>query len=175
MSRTSPARDCPQAQDRDTLPHVTPPRRHPAPDLDALVAQIGPIVATYPEIAAAYLFGSVARGEAGPASDLDLGVVFRRRGDRALDHYWSLADLAVQLEGVGGFTNVDVVALEELGPLFRHQALLEGRCVHEADRERRIDFETDACAEAFDFAPTHAIADREFLGGVRRWLQRRAP
>lgn len=144
-----------------------------APDLGHLAGEIAPVLASFPEIAAAYVFGSVARGDARPESDLDLGLVFRSRATRAVDIYWTLADIASQLEGAQGWSRIDVVVLEEQGPIFCHRVLLEGGLVYEADRERRIDFESETLVRAFDFWPTYEIAAREHAGGIRRWLARR--
>ncbi len=59
-------------------------------DVRRLADGLPPILALCDEIAAVYLFGSVARGDARPDSNLDLGIVFRRRGATALDHLTAL-------------------------------------------------------------------------------------
>lgn len=133
-------------------------------------AAIAEVCARYPEIAAVYLFGSHARGDAGPDSDVDLGLVFRERGATALDHYRLILDLASRLEGPAGTDRIDLVVLEPQGPIFCHRVLSEGRLVYEGDTERRVDFESDTYSRYFDFKPTYDIATAGALDAVRRRL-----
>lgn len=146
---------------------TTAPFETPTPD--EIRERALPIFAEFPEIAVAYLFGSFARGEAGPESDLDFGIVYRRRGETALDHMWELLDLASRLESVAPGRRIDLVVLESQGPLFAHQVLLEGRLVHESDPERRVDFEAETCLRAFDFRPTFELATRGKIQAAIRW------
>ena len=103
-------------------------------ELDAALARV---LSGFEPIAAAWLFGSAARQEDGPDSDLDLGLLFRRRGDTALDHHRLLGDAASRLEAVVGPRPIDLVVLESQGPVFCHGVLRDGRLVYESDRERR--------------------------------------
>jgi predicted nucleotidyltransferase len=130
-------------------------------DADVSADAIAAILADYPAVAAAYLFGSVARGEAGPESDVDLGLVLRDRRTTALDCYRMLGDLASRLEVVTGGRPVDLVILDAQGPLFRHRVLEEGRRVYEADADRRVDFESETHSLYLDFLPTWRIATSE--------------
>jgi len=43
---------------------------------EQLRVSVAPVFACHPAVAAAYIFGSVARGQAGPDSDLDVLVTF---------------------------------------------------------------------------------------------------
>ena len=66
-------------------------------ELDALKNRIGRVLETFPEIQAAYLFGSAALGRATRDSDLDLAVVVDRPLDeRKLDLLAALAALKHQ-------------------------------------------------------------------------------
>jgi predicted nucleotidyltransferase len=121
-----------------------------------------------PEIAAVYLFGSVARGDPRPDSDVDLGILFRQRGDTALDHHRLLGDFASRIEADLQGRPVDLVVLESQGYLFRHRVLLEGKLLYQADRERRVGFESETCVRAFDFRPTYELATRGRIAAIRR-------
>ncbi len=132
---------------------------------------IAAVLARYPALAAAYLFGSVARSEAREDSDLDVGVVYRARGSDV--HERVASSLASELSSATGFEHVDVVDLEAQGPIFCHRVLLEGRRVYEADRARRVDFESDTLVRAFDFRPTYELATRGKVAALRRWLRER--
>ena len=130
------------------------------------------VLSDYSMIAAAYLFGSCARGEPTPHSDLDVGLVLLDRGDTFANHHRELLDLANRLEQAGGRT-VDLVLLEEQGPVFCHRVLSEGKLVHEALPARRIDFESVTLIRYFDWQPTWESARRHSLQGYRSWLEQR--
>ena len=150
----------------------TAPRKAIDPALATLTATMYPTFARFVQLAAVYLFGSVARGEAGAESDLDLGLVFRKRGETALDHHWMLCDLASRLEASAGGRALDLVVLESQGFLFRHRVLLDGILIYEADRARRVDFESETFSRAFDFRPTYELATRGRLAAILRQLAR---
>lgn len=101
---------------------------------------------------AAYVFGSVARGDAGPESDLDLAVILG--GDRrsALPN-GPLLDLVAALERATG-RRVDLALLDAASPDFIHRVLRDGILVHEGDAPSRVAFEVDARNAYFDLLPT---------------------
>lgn len=144
--------------------------RRMAPALEGVIPTLREVLRRYPQVAAAYVFGSLARGEAGPESDLDVGLLLRRKGETALDHHRMLGDLAGRLESHVAGRNVDLVVLEAQGPIFCHRVLMEGALVYEADRGRRIDFESSTYVRAMDFRPTYETATRGKLAAVRQWL-----
>jgi predicted nucleotidyltransferase len=135
-------------------------------DLDRLASELRSLLGRYPEIAAAWIFGSAVRGELRFDSDVDVGVLFR---EGAGDRERILADLAARLETLTSPYPADVVDLEPQGVIFAHGVLCDGRRVYEADRDRRVDFESDTAVRAFDFRPTYERA----LRGQREGLLRR--
>ena len=79
-----------------------------------------------PDVWAVYLYGSVARGDAGPHSDLDLAVLLPP-GCR-LEQPWHLAG---QLAGKLG-REVDLVDLRQVGDVLRMQVLQDGVMLYNA-------------------------------------------
>jgi uncharacterized protein len=130
-------------------------------------------MAHHPDVAAAWLFGSEARGEAGPSSDVDIGLLFRRRGATAATQDRDLRAMAAHLEPFAPGRPIDLVVLEPQGPIFCHRVLSEGRLVYDADPDRRVDFESDTFVRYADFRPTYELAMRHALDGMRDWLERR--
>ncbi|MBI5529325.1 MAG: nucleotidyltransferase domain-containing protein, partial [Deltaproteobacteria bacterium] len=82
---------------------------------------------TYPYVAAAYLFGSRARGNAGPTSDVDIAVLLKEGAPagRALVH--EMGYLAYKIGKVIGAREVDLVELNGKGLVFQHNVLRAGR------------------------------------------------
>ena len=128
---------------------------------------IARVMARFPEVAAAWLFGSQIRGEARPDSDVDVGLVLKHRKVSAREVLPLLGKLAAELESVAPGHPIDLTLLEQQGPIFQHEVLRTGRLVWDADPERRVDFESDAYVRYFDFLPTHRIATEQALGGYR--------
>jgi predicted nucleotidyltransferase len=139
--------------------------------MDERVArEVAAEVARHPAIAAAWIFGSTARGDAGKDSDLDLAVLLRAGaagGDTGFLH-----DLASALERFSATGVVDILVLGQQGPVLRHRVLAEGRLVHDADPDARVEFEGRTIAEYLDWKPTHDIAMRSALSGLRDRLRR---
>jgi uncharacterized protein len=106
---------------------------------------------------AVYLFGSVARGEARPASDVDVGVLFAAEPPPTLDapQFALEGDLEQVLGGP-----VQVVALNRASADLVHRVLRDGRLVLDRDRAARIRFEVRSRNEYFDLAPIRRLYRR---------------
>ncbi|MFL6193273.1 MAG: type VII toxin-antitoxin system MntA family adenylyltransferase antitoxin [Thermoanaerobaculia bacterium] len=99
-------------------------------------------------IAAAYLFGSVARGTARLGSDIDVGVLYSE------DPPLSLAGLGLQdeLERALGLP-IRVVVLNRVAPELAFRILNDNRLLVEWDRGARTNFEVNSRNEYWDFEP----------------------
>ncbi len=140
-----------------------------------LIDRMRPVLAARPEIAVAWLFGSAARGTMRSDSDVDVGVVFVP-GIEPTARERLLVDLSSHLEAATQPHPIEVVALEEQGPVFVHRALVDGKRIVVNDEERRVEFEGNAHVRYLDWKPTWDLAANEQQAGMRRWLakQRRA-
>jgi predicted nucleotidyltransferase len=131
------------------------------PALDDIPA----VLAEAPRVAAAWVFGSVARGDARPDSDLDLAVLLdgaEREGDAQ-----ALFALSAELERFSPSGRVDVLVLGPQGSVLRHRVLAEGRLVKDADPQARMEFEERTTREYLDWKPTHDIAMHSTFAGLR--------
>ncbi len=137
-------------------------------ELDAAIATV---LGKFPEVSAAWLFGSEARGEARPGSDVDIALLFNKRGITALDVYELLGRIAAHLESVAPGRRIDLVLIEPQGPVLQHRVLSEGRLVHDADTKRRVDFESDAMVRYFDFAPLYERVRRQAASELQSWRE----
>jgi predicted nucleotidyltransferase len=101
-------------------------------------------------VVAAYLFGSVAQGTAGPSSDVDLGLLLRQPPlstleGRQLDYQSELERRLRQ--------PVQIVILNDAPPDLAHRVLRTGRLLLERDRRARIRFEVHTRNMYFDLLP----------------------
>jgi predicted nucleotidyltransferase len=115
------------------------------------------------DVLTAYLFGSTARGEAGPTSDLDVAVLLA--GDAPPGFASQRLELAGELERRIGRT-VDLIVLNAAPVDLVHRVLRDGVLVLDRDPSARIRFEVRARNEYFDLLP--------FLRRYRRLPERAA-
>ncbi len=98
----------------------------------------------------AYLFGSVARGDTGPASDFDFAVYFTDGSSaELLDLQLSLcADLCRALKR----NDVDIVVLNTASNLMLLDEIVRhGIVLQDSDQDRRRDFELRTLHRSLDF------------------------
>ena len=105
-----------------------------------------------PRILLAYVFGSVARGEAGDASDLDVAVLATHELD--LDER---ARLSEEIGRVTGFERVDLVDLRSAPPALVAEVVRHGERVLERDPLVRFDFEMAAIRRYEDTRPLRRL------------------
>lgn len=117
-------------------------------------------------VVAAMLIGSQARGEAGPLSDIDIGVWH----DQDLDPGQHL-DLQLSLMSAAGSAlgtdEVDVVMLNRAPPLLRHRAIRDAVRLVERDAKRRVRLEARSLLEFLDTKPLRTEASR----GLRKRIK----
>ena len=101
-------------------------------------------------VVCAYLYGSTARGEARPASDVDIAVLLCHTPPATVEGLGF--DLAGDLERLLS-RRVDLVILNRASPDLVHRVLRDGVLLHESDRRLRVAFETRSRAEYFDVLP----------------------
>ena len=106
---------------------------------------------------AVYLFGSTARDEARPDSDIDVGVLFSSDPPSTLEAPQFALEAA--LERLFG-RPVQVVALNRASADLVHRVLRDGRLVVDRDPAARIRFEVRKRNEYFDLAPIRRLYRR---------------
>ncbi len=103
-----------------------------------------------PELIAAYLFGSEARGTAHATSDVDVALLFEAGPRPTLEG--QPFDLQDRLERALGRT-LDLLVLNQAPPDLVHRVLRDGRLVLDRSPSARIRFEVHARNEYFDLLP----------------------
>ncbi|HEY4688837.1 MAG TPA: nucleotidyltransferase domain-containing protein [Anaerolineae bacterium] len=113
------------------------------------------------DIALAYLYGSQARGSAGPLSDIDVAILFRPevsrpdRGDR-------LFHLTGELMSIFRRSDVFVADLDTASPLLRHRVYRDGQLLYCSDDRLRVKFAIEALRDYEDTRPLREI-QRHYL------------
>lgn len=97
-----------------------------------MVEKIRRVLDRYPEVAAAFVFGSTATGRPRKGSDVDVAIMILG----ASDPWWRIdmeRELSIALEA-----DVDLVVFAESSSLLQHEILRTRIFVYEKDREERI-------------------------------------
>lgn len=115
---------------------------------------------------AVYLFGSQARGQAGPTSDVDVGVLLGRRSCK--NNFLKKLKYSSDLSRLLG-AEFDVTILNEADPLLCVQALWTGPAVWVKDPDRVARFEQEALRRYWDFIPTLRIMNEAAVDRLKAY------
>jgi len=115
-------------------------------------------IGSLPEVKLAVLFGSHARGTAGPRSDVDLGLL--------LEPDTRSARLHIEAElGRAAGRSIDVIYLDEAPPLLRFEISKDGLVLLEREDGLWTHFKAKAMVDWWDWAP---LAKRIEDAAIRR-------
>jgi predicted nucleotidyltransferase len=152
---------------------MTPdPRRSKDPPTayrDAVREAVRAEVEADAHVLAGYLFGSVARAESTPLSDVDVALLFAEEmptEDR--ERRAARFGAAVSRRIPGGPHEADVHDIEELPLAVRGRVLVEGVRTGGTDSPRRVAFEDVTLRRYFDFLPHHRADVEEGLRALRK-------
>lgn len=111
----------------------------------------------------AYVFGSVARGEEGKLSDIDIAVYFEKS-------YTPMQDAFIRGDIIerGKETfhkDMDVVSLNKATPFLKYEIVREGVVVK--DHDERATFESLALREYFDFKHYSDIYNEAIIESIK--------
>lgn len=120
----------------------------------------------YPYIAAAYLFGSYAKGKTGPMSDIDIAILLKDNApeDRELLHEEDY--LAYRISTILKIKKVDLMDINKRGLIFQHNVLKTGKLIYDYDPDFRIKFITRVISRFCDFEPTLKFIERFHIQGI---------
>jgi len=127
-------------------------------------SRLQPFFTDKPEIAFAYLFGSVAKGNAGRLSDIDIAIFLDPMRLVRDSGYGYQSELSVELQSILS-GQVDLVILNDASTILRFQVLKNGVLIYcRSEKQRRV-FHEDAVGKYLDFKP--------FLKTQSRYLYKR--
>lgn len=131
--------------------------RMPGMELEERLRQVA---ASWPEIRLAVLFGSMARGEGRPSSDVDIGLI--------LEPYSAEVRFRVDAQlGRAAGREVDTVLLDKAPPLLRFEVTRDGVLLFEREEGLWTAFQAKAMVDWWDWAPTARMIQRAIIEDLR--------
>ena len=109
------------------------------------IDRINAILANDSQVKFAYVFGSRARGDHNPASDIDIAV-FIEDHVSPLPHRLRLMEIISR--GIGS-EHFDLITLNDAPPVLKYEVVRQGRVIKE-DKQRRVAFEVQVIDEYLD-------------------------
>lgn len=134
------------------------------PDLTETLA---PIFESTPNVVVAYLFGSHARGQAGPLSDVDLAVLLSGQPD---EHACFEARLDIAGRVMTGLqrNDVDVAILNQSPLALRYRVIRDGQIVFCRNHTARIAFTAQTLMAYLDYQPALKVFERATLNRAQK-------
>ncbi len=121
-----------------------------------IIAKIKEVVEVHPEIIAAYLYGSYAKGIETEESDIDVALLLSERfTQNALYPFKIAGKIEKNLK-----RKVDVRILNDASPSFLNQVFKYGKVVYSRDEKKRLSFEIQAMRAYLDIKPLHLEYNR---------------
>lgn len=125
-------------------------------------------------VVGAMLFGSQARGEPRPLSDVDVAV-WHTPDLNSSQRFRLQLDLIAAAETALGTDEIDLIMLNGASPLLRQHVLRDGIRLLERDRDERVRLETRAILEYCDTVPLRAQLGRALRRRIREGTFGRRP
>lgn len=117
----------------------------------------------------AYLYGSIAAGQALPGSDVDVALVLCRDVSELSPQQRMALEFAIEgaLEQ-HGILRPDVRVIDNLPLTFRGEVAIRGVRLYARNEAARVEFETRTWKEYLDFEPVTRMMRRAFFDHVRQ-------
>ncbi|MBU4554115.1 MAG: nucleotidyltransferase domain-containing protein [Candidatus Desulforudis sp.] len=107
-----------------------------------------------PDVSAAYIFGSVAKGSMRARSDVDVAVFFSTKVGDKLARFDRRLELEMALQD-RIHRPVQIVDFEAASPVLKHEIMKSGVLVVDNDPTYRVAQEVSALRKYLDFKPTY--------------------
>ena len=134
-------------------------------NIEDITNKFAAYLARQTDIVAAYLFGSVARGQTHALSDVDIAVLLDPDIDRQTSVERQL-ELMVMLDDIAD-REVQVTLLNRAPPLLAYQVIRDGILLYERSRHERIAFEVRTMKVYFDFKPRLEFFNQTLLKRIQ--------
>lgn len=140
-------------------------------DIDRSVVARVPALEAYfaarGDVLLAYLYGSQARGTAGPLSDVDVAVLLTG-APGARECLQARLDVIAAVTDILARDDVDVAVLNEAPPALAFRVIHDGVLLHAQSAAIRVDYVARITIEYLDLQPCLALYERAVLERARR-------
>lgn len=112
-----------------------------------------------------YIFGSQAKNQTGPLSDIDVAVYF----DPSLSspqRFQKRLYLITELGDIFKTKNIDVISLNDAPPLLEYQIVKEGKMIYFLSPAKGLIYEAQAMSRYLDWQPFLEKYTKETLGNL---------
>ncbi len=124
--------------------------------MQKLFQKVSHALESEPDIAFAYLFGSVAKGRNGPLSDVDVAVYFYPEGD-ARSRFRRQIQLTSKLSNILERDDIDVVRLQDAPLDLAREVVDSGKLLFCRDDGLRVDFVFRVVRDYLDAEPLRKL------------------
>jgi predicted nucleotidyltransferase len=129
-------------------------------DFEAKLGRLARRWAADTTVAAAYLYGSRARGTARPNSDVDLAVILASALS-AQERWQRRLALLESASAELGSDAIDLTVLEDAPAPVAHRAIRDGSLIVDRDARRRVAVVEDVFRRFLDEAPLRRLLDEQ--------------
>lgn len=119
------------------------------------------------EVLLGYLFGSFAKGEESPSSDIDIAVLLLEENPSLFQ------ELVVGIRKTLGTERFELVILNQVPPLFAFEVVAEGVVVYARDEETLNDFEMNTIRKFQDTAYLRKVQNEYLRQRAREWYSKK--
>jgi len=130
---------------------------------EEIIGTIREYLETLPDVAAAFLFGSVVQGRMTARSDVDLAVIFTAGAGDKLARFDRRLELEIAL-GELVHKTVQVVDFEAASISLRYQIRKHGQLIVDSDPRRRVMLEAAAIGQYLEMSPVYEFCASARLG-----------
>lgn len=134
-------------------------------EIEKLSPRLEQLSKRYPQVIAAYLFGSQACGHPNPLSDIDIGILLRQ-GLPDMESFSVEMNLLGELQKIFKTNNIDLVVLNK-APLPMQYNATSGKLLFSGNNQKRTDFEEYVRKYYIDCLPIYREYREEFFKRIR--------
>jgi hypothetical protein len=137
------------------------------PELLPYQAATADLFAAFDDVCLAVLYGSHARGQAGPLSDVDVAVLLERACDP--DTYFDRRlDIIGRLMQTLNTNEVDVIILNQAPLALQYRVVRDGMVLYARHHDHLIEFISQTVSRYLDFKPVIERHERAILARARQ-------
>ncbi len=119
-------------------------------DISEHLDRITTTLAQNPKVNTIYLYGSFAKGDALPSSDIDIGV---HLDSETKPDYRFLGKLLSDINNLHLDRKVDAFVINNMSPLFRFNVIYPNKVLYCRDHAKRVEFELKTRRDYEDYLP----------------------